>query len=452
LRKTLGRPGPAVDQVVEQVVEPADSTVSVALTYRSRWAATTRRRHRAKDAPAATPRPWPLLRPRHGRAGQTPHLGAIRAASAPAPTRCRAGSRSGYAPAGVPDGRRRRTSGGPGGSSFVDHQAQDAGREHTHLRRGRTAVFEVDPLAEQAQRTGWRRASFDLGHVLLVDAVGGMGQQLRQCAVVGQDQQALGVLVQASDREHARLGGHGSITVGRPCGSAAVVMTRPVCSPRNRPIGCHGKQDAVDLHPRRGHVDAPPRVATSPSTVTRPAAIISSHTRREPCPARASTFWSRSATNPGPTRPVPGTIHLSAIGASVFHRPILALRAGDPATHHRRGYFPGAPGYVTSLDAFDSRVCLGGHRHPYENGNAEMLPEPVSQPIELRTPRQRPLLATCGSAASRSGARTRRKSWRGSCGGSCGPTRHEIQPGGRRVNEYLRRHRRQPFRPLYRAG
>ena len=45
---------------------------------------------------------------------------------------------------------------------------------------------------------------------------------------------------------------------------------------------------AVDGSTRR------PRTATSPSTVTRPSSIRSSHARRLPNPARARTFWRRS--------------------------------------------------------------------------------------------------------------------------------------------------------------
>src|SRR4051794_37749860 len=37
-----------------------------------------------------------------------------------------------------------------------------------------------------------------------------------------------------------------------------------------------------------------PMWATSPSTLTRPSSISSSHARRDPTPARARTFWSLS--------------------------------------------------------------------------------------------------------------------------------------------------------------
>src|ERR1700704_589163 len=40
-----------------------------------------------------------------------------------------------------------------------------------------------------------------------------------------------------------------------------------------------------------------PSTAASPFTVTRPSAINASFVRREPNPARASTFWSRSPSS-----------------------------------------------------------------------------------------------------------------------------------------------------------
>ena len=46
------------------------------------------------------------------------------------------------------------------------------------------------------------------GEVLLVDAVAGVGDAVGQLAVVGQQQQALGVGVEPTDREHPRLGRH----------------------------------------------------------------------------------------------------------------------------------------------------------------------------------------------------------------------------------------------------
>ena len=69
------------------------------------------------------------------------------------------------------------------------------------------AVVELDAFAEPAQRAA-RRLAFDLGEVLLLDAEARMGQPVREIAVVGEQQQSLGVLVEAPDREDPRLEGH----------------------------------------------------------------------------------------------------------------------------------------------------------------------------------------------------------------------------------------------------
>ena len=110
--------------------------------------------------------------------------------------------------------------------ALVDDQAQNARRQHAHLGRRGEPVVELDALAQRAQRAGRGRAARHLGHVLLGHAVRRMGQQLRQGAVVGQDQEALGVAVQPARREDAGARpAPATSPVGRPCGSSAVVIT-----------------------------------------------------------------------------------------------------------------------------------------------------------------------------------------------------------------------------------
>ena len=82
------------------------------------------------------------------------------------------------------------------------------GREHADLGRRGRAVVELDALAQRAQRTGCGRAARHLGHVLLGHPVRGVGEQLGERAVVGQDEQALGVAVEPPDREDPGLGRH----------------------------------------------------------------------------------------------------------------------------------------------------------------------------------------------------------------------------------------------------
>ena len=181
-------------------------------------------------------------------------------------------------------------------AALVDHDAQHPGAHHPDRGRRGQAVVELHPLAQPAQGPG-ARGALHLDQVLLGHPVGGMGQQLGQLPVVGQDQQALGVACRAGPpgRPGARPGTR-ETTVGRPSGSEAVVTTpgrfveQVVDEARG---GRH--RDAVDGDPvrRRGRPAGRAR-PVAPSTVTRPSAIRSSQTRRLPNPARASTFCRRS--------------------------------------------------------------------------------------------------------------------------------------------------------------
>ena len=89
----------------------------------------------------------------------------------------------------------------------VERDAQRVGGHRRHLRRRGGPVVELDPFPQGAQGPP-RRGSLHLGEVLLLDAVAGMGDALGQLTVVGEQQQTLGVEVEAPDREHPRLTGH----------------------------------------------------------------------------------------------------------------------------------------------------------------------------------------------------------------------------------------------------
>ena len=93
-------------------------------------------------------------------------------------------------------------------AALVDRDPQHAGARLGDLRRRRHAVVELDAVAQPADRPGADRTAADGGQVLLVDAVAGVGDAVGQLAVVGQQQQALGVGVEPADREHPRLGRH----------------------------------------------------------------------------------------------------------------------------------------------------------------------------------------------------------------------------------------------------
>ena len=158
----------------------------------------------------------------------------------------------------------------------------------------------VMPSSSSTPSRSWRiargrRLTVDLGQVLLLDAETRVGQPVGQVAVVGEQQQALGVEVEPTDREHPRLVRHevdhrrstlrivgGGDHAGRLVQQVVDEPgTTPTAAPSTSTRSCSGST-------RR------PSTATSPLTVTRPSAIRSSQTRRLPSPARARTFCSRS--------------------------------------------------------------------------------------------------------------------------------------------------------------
>ena len=92
-------------------------------------------------------------------------------------------------------------------AALVDRDAQEAGVEQRDLGRRGEAVVELDALAQAAERAAVRLA-LDLDEVLLVDAEARVREAVGEVAVVGEQQQALGVGVEPADREHPGLGGH----------------------------------------------------------------------------------------------------------------------------------------------------------------------------------------------------------------------------------------------------
>src|SRR6266508_3390024 len=116
-----------------------------------------------------------------------------------------------------------------------------------------------------------------------------------------------------------------------------------------------------------------PSVATCPSTVTRPAAISSSQARREPTPAAASTFCSRSGLGISDLVHVVGQERcerrklVEAVQAELFQeqrggpvqeRPGLRLAAAllDQPAADQRAY------HAVAVDAANRRDARPGHR------------------------------------------------------------------------------------------
>ena len=69
------------------------------------------------------------------------------------------------------------------------------------------------------------RVALDLGLVRLLDAVARMREPVRELAVVREQERAGRVGVEPADRTTRDACGTRSTTVGRPCGSLAVVTT-----------------------------------------------------------------------------------------------------------------------------------------------------------------------------------------------------------------------------------
>ena len=166
-------------------------------------------RDRPEPLVKGIPRPGspPRRAPGAGRGGQGPDLAGLE--GAPLPGRQ---VRVAHRPDAGADEPPHRVADGAAHAadlavaSLVDDEAQDARGQHAHLGRRGEPVVELDALAQRPQRPGRRGAAGDLGHVLLGHAVGRVGEQLGQRAVVGQDEQALGVAVQPPDGEDPRLG------------------------------------------------------------------------------------------------------------------------------------------------------------------------------------------------------------------------------------------------------
>ena len=92
-------------------------------------------------------------------------------------------------------------------ATLVDDDAQHRRAHQTDRGRCCAPVVEVDALAQPAQRAAAGLA-LHLGQVLLLDPERRVGQAVGQIAIVGEEQQTLGVEVEATDGEHPGLGGH----------------------------------------------------------------------------------------------------------------------------------------------------------------------------------------------------------------------------------------------------
>ena len=160
--------------------------------------------------------------------------------------------------------------------------------QHVDFGRGCAAVFEVD-TGPEALEGGLRHPPAHLYHVLLLDVIARMEETAGEVAVVGEKEKH----PCCSGRVFRRgtpcpRAGTLSTTVGRPRASDAALRTPRglLSSQYSFVLGLHGP--TVDLYRLDIGVDGDTQVAAvSPSMVTRPASINSSHLRRDPRPASA---------------------------------------------------------------------------------------------------------------------------------------------------------------------
>ena len=141
-------------------------------------------------------------------------------------------------------------------------------RTHARRQQRRPAPARSTPSSSstpsRSRRSAPRRGlALDLGQVLLLDAEARVGQPVGQLAVVGQQQQALGVEVEAADREHPRLGRH-EVDHGRPALRVVAVVTTPGrlvqqvvarARARIRPRRRRPRRVGVDVDPAAEHGD-----------------------------------------------------------------------------------------------------------------------------------------------------------------------------------------------------
>ena len=215
-------------------------------------------------------------------------------------------------------------------AALVDRDAQHPRARLGHLRRRRRAVVELDAVAQPAHRPRRHRTAADRGQVLLVDAVAGVGDAVGQLAVVGQQQQPLGVGVEPADGEHPWLGGDElddrRPSVGVACGGHhATRLVQQVVDE----AGLGADRRTVDLDEVVSGSTRRPSTATSPLTVTRRRR--SAPRRPAGCPSRARQGPSAGAHHcvPRPRRPLSAARSLALARSYREIRP-PAVTTGQP--------------------------------------------------------------------------------------------------------------------------
>ena len=171
-------------------------------------------------------------------------------------------------------------------AALVDRQLELVRAEQAHVGRRGAAVLELDALAQRAQGA-LARAPLDPRPIGPRHLEARMGERVGEVAVVGEQDQARAVGVQAADRVQALARrdevDHGAppVRVGRR-GHHAGRLVQRVDDARARARATSSPSTAIassPVTPRAGSV------TTAPSTVTRPSTTSASDARREATPA-----------------------------------------------------------------------------------------------------------------------------------------------------------------------
>ena len=137
-------------------------------------------------------------------------------------------------------------------AALVDGDPQQLVADEGNLGRRRAAVLQVNPLAQPPQRAP-RGPARNLCQVFLVDPERWVRQSVGQFAVVGEEQQPLGLRVEPAHGKHARLAGHESDHGRAPLGirrggdHSRRLVEQVVNQARSDPQDCAVDLDAVGL-------------------------------------------------------------------------------------------------------------------------------------------------------------------------------------------------------------
>ena len=137
-------------------------------------------------------------------------------------------------------------------AALVDHDAQHARRQHAHLGRRGRAVVELHALAQVRRAPGAGVPPATSARYSLATPCDGWVSSWESVAVVGEDEQPLGVTVEPADREHPGLGRHQRDDRRPPLGVVggrdhAVRLVQQVVDEARG----DRHQDAVELDPSR---------------------------------------------------------------------------------------------------------------------------------------------------------------------------------------------------------